>query len=57
MRPLMRGDNAQGTAGGGYGLTIVKEFALMHGGRYYHDYPKDNESGNLFGFKLPVIIP
>lgn len=51
--PLERGDRVEPGTGGGLGLTIIKQFAEMHGGASYHAVPKDGLGGSIFGVKLP----
>jgi signal transduction histidine kinase len=51
--PLERGDPVEPATGGGLGLTIVWQFAEMHGGSSYHAVPSDGQGGNIFGVILP----
>lgn len=51
--PLERGDPVEPPTGGGLGLTIVWQFAEMHGGNSYHAVPSDGDRGNIFGVILP----
>lgn len=54
--PLERGRAAEGIKGGGLGLTIVKQFAEMLGGRAYHSHPVGGSIGNIFGVILRIDL-